>query len=113
MVCVGSNDYDVKLWDIRSSKDPLFALGGHHMMRKEDKAKGMHRALFVAGGQYVVCSGDKSKALSMYNTLTGATVSRGEIGVATTCAVANDATRQVAVSGGKHVVMYALTPAKA
>lgn len=73
----------------------------------------MHRALFVAGGRYVLCSGDKSTAISMYDAETGATISRGDVGSTPTCAIGNDASGQVAISAGRSVALYALTPAKA
>ena len=69
--CAHSHDTDIKLWDLRKSSAPLHSLCGHHMVPKDSRIKGMHRASFFAGGRYVVTTGEKTDLLSIYDVASG------------------------------------------
>lgn len=109
MLLSAGGDPEIRIWDIRSPKKPAHSLVGHHSLTNLRQAiKSMHRALFVAGGGYVLSGGEKSQRVSLYNTMTGATVSRGEIGCMPTCLATEDATGTIAVAGGRSVRIFSL-----
>jgi hypothetical protein len=37
-----SNDHDVKIWDVRSTKGPLFSLSGHHLIPRYTPGPGAY-----------------------------------------------------------------------
>jgi hypothetical protein len=68
------------LHDLRAPSAPLLRFVGH--MRKPASAKGPppYRPVFVPNCDAIATSGAGSNALSLYDTKTGNTISRGQLG---------------------------------
>lgn len=107
---VATTSFDTKLLlhDLRKTSEPLFSFQGHVEKTSGRFASAIYRAVFVAGGSMLATTGSKSQSISLYNTATGATASRGHIGFNATalCPDSHDLTTRLAVARTKSIALY-------
>ncbi|GAB5033733.1 wd40 repeat-containing protein [Nannochloropsis oceanica] len=87
-------DQHLRLWDLRKAggreggSEPLTSYFGH-VSSLVKKQVAITAPEFYDGGRYILITGEKSQRLSIYNTQTGQTISRGQL--------ASDVTQMVAL----------------
>ena len=68
----------VLLHDLRRSSAPLLEMRGHAPAGRAPR--GIYGAVFMQGGRAVVCAGEGSARISVYDAATGRPVGRGLVG---------------------------------
>ena len=109
LVLSASHDPAILVHDLRRAAEPLHRLAGHAPGGGTARIAGIYQPCFVGGGDAIATPCERSTLLSLYSARTGATISRGEVGLALGATCCGTARGDALLASGARAV-YAFAP---